>query len=126
MSKVQIRLREARCPGYAVEVQPGLIHRVGEILRPRFSARRILVLSNPRVFGLLGRALEASLRRGGFGRPSWHLVPDGERYKTFDQARRALIALAAWDRGLEAKPLVLLLGGGVIGDLGGFAAATYK
>ncbi|HTB21093.1 MAG TPA: 3-dehydroquinate synthase family protein [bacterium] len=126
MSTVQVRLREVRSSGYPVHVEPGLIHRAGGLLRARFAGHAVFAVSNPQVFGLWGRALEASLKRGGFGRPLWHLVPDGERHKSFPQYHKILSALAAWDRGLAAKPLVLLLGGGVIGDLGGFAAATYK
>jgi 3-dehydroquinate synthase len=126
MPSVQVRLHEVRSSGYTVRIEPGLIGRCGEALRPRFSGRRLFVVSNPLVFGLWGKALEASLKRAGFGRPLWHLVPDGERHKSFRQYERALAALAAWDRGLTAKPLMLLLGGGVIGDLGGFVAATYK
>ena len=126
MATVPVRLHEARSAGYSVRIEPGLLKRAGAALRPRFHGRRLFVVSNPLVFGLWGRALEASLKRAGFARPLWHLVPDGERHKSFQQYQGALAALAAWDRGLSAKPLVLLLGGGVIGDLGGYAAATYK
>lgn len=126
MATVQVRLHEARSLGYPVRVEPGLIHGAGAALRPRFFGHQVFILSNPLVFGLWGRALEAGLRKGGFGRPVWHLTPDGERNKSFRQYRRALAALAAWDRPLEARPLVLLLGGGVVGDLGGFVAASYR
>jgi 3-dehydroquinate synthase len=123
---VQVRLHEPRSKGYPIHIQPGLIHRAGARLKPRFKGCAPFILSNPLVFGLWGRALEASLKQAGFAPPVWHLVPDGERHKTFAEYGRALAALARWGRGLSAKPLVLLLGGGVIGDLGGFVAATYK
>jgi len=123
---VRVRLHEARSAGYPIAIEPGLIHQTGAELRPRFPRHRLFIISNPLVFGLLGRALEASLRRASLPRPVWHLVPDGERNKSFAQYGRALQALAGWDRGLDGSPLLLLLGGGVIGDLGGFVAATYK
>jgi len=126
MPTVQVRLKEARTSGYPVHIEPGLIHRAGKLLRKQFAGCNVFIISNPLVFGLWGRALEASLKGGGFSRPLWHLVKDGERHKSFKEYQKILAALAAWDRGLAAKPLVLLLGGGVLGDLGGFAAATYK
>ena len=126
MPTVHVKLREPRSAGYPVHIEPGLIHRAGAVLRPGFAGRRLFIISNPLVFGLWGRALEASLTSGGFAAPVWHLVPDGERHKSFRQYQRALEALVAWDRGLTARPLILVLGGGVLGDLGGFVAATYK
>ena len=126
MPTVLVRLREVRSPGYGVRIEPGLVHRAGGALLPRFKGRRLFIISNPLVFGLWGRALEASLKRAGFAQPVWHLVADGERHKSFVQFHRALSALAAWDCGLSARPLILLFGGGVLGDLGGFVAASYK
>jgi len=126
MPTIQVRLHEPRSKGYPIHIQPGLIHQAGAKLKPRFKGYAPFVIGNPLVFGLWGKALEASLKRAGFAPPLWHLVPDGEKHKTFSQYQRALAALAQWGQGLSAKPLVLLLGGGVIGDLGGFVAATYK
>jgi 3-dehydroquinate synthase len=126
MTTVHVRLGEARSSGYPVLVEPGLLRRAGAALAPRFAGRAVFIISNPLVFGLWGRVLEGGLGRAGFRDPVWHLVPDGERHKSFAQYRGILAALAGWDRSRERKPLVLLFGGGVIGDLGGFAAATYK
>jgi 3-dehydroquinate synthase len=126
MPTVQVRLHEPRSKGYPIRIEPGLLHRAGAALKPRFKGYAPFIISNPLVFGLWGRALEASLKQAGFAAPIWHLVPDGEKHKTFAEYQRALAALAAWGQGLGQPPLVLLLGGGVIGDLGGFVAATYK
>ena len=52
------------------------------------------------------------------------MVPDGEEYKTMEQAQR-LIDLAV-DNHFDRSSLILSLGGGVIGDLGGFVAAIYQ
>jgi 3-dehydroquinate synthase len=126
MPTVQVRLKEPRSSGYPIYVEPGLVSKAGERLGARFKGRRLFIVSNPLVFGLWGRALEASLKKAGFKDLVWHLVPDGERHKSFKEYARLLSCLAAWDRSVSAKPLLLLFGGGVIGDLGGFAAATYK
>jgi 3-dehydroquinate synthase len=57
-----------------------------------------------------------------FATSSW-LMPDGERFKTFHSFERAVDFLA--NIGLEREDAVLALGGGVVGDLAGFAAAVY-
>ena len=126
MPLVPVRLSELRSRGYAIHIQSGLIHQAGKALRPRFKGFAPFIISNPTVFGLWGKPLLASLKAAGFATPGLHQVPDGERFKSFAQYQRALTALARWGRGLQAQPLVLLLGGGVIGDLGGLVAASYR
>jgi 3-dehydroquinate synthase len=126
MPTVLVRLSEPRSRGYAIHIQPGLIHQAGKALKPRFKGYAPFIISNPLVWGHWGKALTASLAKAGFGKAGVHLVPDGEKHKNFAQYQRALTALAQWGQGLSAKPLVILLGGGVIGDLGGFVASSYK
>ncbi len=126
MSTLNVKLGEPRSKGYPIRIEAGLIDRAGAALKPRFKGHAPFILSHPRVFGLWGRRLESSLKRAGFAAPVWQLLPEGEQHKTFRNYERALTALAGFNRGLQAKPLVLLLGGGVIGDLGGFVAASYR
>ena len=85
--------------------------------RSAFPGSAPFVISSPRVYSLWGKAFK--------GLPK-HLVPDGEKHKNFKEYERGLKALAAFGKGQKTKPLVILLGGGVIGDLGGFVAASYK
>jgi 3-dehydroquinate synthetase len=123
---LSVRLREPRSTGYPIHIAPGILAQAGALLKARFKGYAPFILSHPRVFGLWGRVLEASLKRAGFAAPVWHLIPEGERHKDFRHYERALTALAGFGKGLTAKPLVVLLGGGVLGDLGGFVAASYK
>jgi 3-dehydroquinate synthase len=109
-----------------VLISPGLAQRAGAELKRRFPKHAVILISSPRVHRLWGKTVESSLKKAGLPLLGRHLVPDGERFKTFAQYHRAVQALARLGRGQAAKPLVLALGGGVLGDLGGFAAATYK
>ena len=86
-------------------------------MKQRFPGSSPFVISSPKVYGLWGKAFK--------GTPK-HLVPDGEKNKSFKEYARGLEALASFGKGAKIKPLVILLGGGVIGDLGGFVAASYK
>src|ERR1041385_6352390 len=84
--------------------------------------RQVGIISNKRVFALYGREVVRSLKRAGFKAFDW-LMPEGERYKSFPILERAVGFLS--ENRFERNDLVLALGGGVVGDLAGFAAAIY-
>jgi 3-dehydroquinate synthase len=102
---------------YAVHVARGAVALLPGIVAALGCARTIVV-SSPRVWRHQGRRLSRALR----GVPRV-LVPDGESSKTGRTVDR--IHDAFLDAGLGRDGLVLAFGGGVIGDLAGFAAATY-
>ncbi|HEV3469311.1 MAG TPA: 3-dehydroquinate synthase [Pyrinomonadaceae bacterium] len=110
--------------GYTIEVGAGALDRLGVAARSALGPRatRAAVISNPRVFGLYGRPAAASLRASGFAVAHW-LMGDGERFKTLRTAERALRFLSASRVG--RGDAVVALGGGVVGDLAGFAAALH-
>lgn len=109
---------------YEVRIAPGLLSQIGaeaaSIVHP--SARRVALISNQRVFALFGRTVSRSLRQQKFGVHTW-LMKEGERHKSLRSYEQALRFLS--ESGLERTDLVIALGGGVVGDLAGFAAATY-
>src|SRR5207253_197392 len=86
------------------------------------TARSVALISNRKVFELYGRSAERSLREAGFNVAHW-LMGDGERHKSIRTLERALQFLS--DIKLERSDAVVALGGGVVGDLTGFAAAVY-
>jgi 3-dehydroquinate synthase len=109
---------------YEIEVGPGALAGLGAAARAgvgRGAARAALV-SNRRVFELYGGRAVESLRAAGFSVAHW-LMGDGERFKSWKTAEAALAFLSASK--LERTDVVVALGGGVVGDLAGFAAALY-
>jgi 3-dehydroquinate synthase len=123
VQRVRVRLRGHR-QDYEIITGQGTLATLGEIARPTLSshARRAALISNPQVFKLYGRQALKSLRAAGFKVSHW-LMPEGERYKSFRTLERALSFLS--EHGLERTDAVVALGGGVVGDLAGFAAAIY-
>lgn len=123
MQRVRVRLK-ARRQDYEIIAGRGTLAGLGEVARRTLSshARRALLISNPKVFKLYGPSAVKSLRDAGFAVSHW-LMPDGERHKSFRTLERALIFFS--EQGLERSDAVVALGGGVVGDLAGFAAATY-
>ncbi|MEJ7622877.1 MAG: 3-dehydroquinate synthase [Pyrinomonadaceae bacterium] len=86
------------------------------------SARRVVIVSNKRVYTLYGLHVAASLATAGFTVSSC-LIGDGERYKSLRTAETVLTALAS--AGTGRTDAVIALGGGVVGDVAGFAAAVH-
>ncbi len=83
---------------------------------------RALVVTNRKVYNLFGRAFCKSLDEGGVSYKKIFL-PDGEKYKTIDTVGKIHDKLV--QERFDRNDLIVALGGGVVGDIAGFAAATY-
>ncbi len=86
------------------------------------TAQHAVVVSNATVFALHGAALEQALA-AHHPQVSRVLLPDGEQYKTWETLNRVFDHLLA--HGCDRKTVLYALGGGVVGDIAGFAAASY-
>ena len=123
MHRVRVTLgSEAR--EYEIKIGRGELGSLGREARRRLgqTAARVAVISNPRVFDLYGAAAVESLRASEFLVSHW-LIGDGERFKSLSTLAKALAFLN--ETGLERNDVVVALGGGVVGDVAGFAAAVY-
>ncbi|MCC6328027.1 MAG: 3-dehydroquinate synthase [Acidobacteria bacterium] len=83
---------------------------------------RAAIISNRKVFGLYGGAVKKGLENAGF-EPHVHLIGDGERFKSLRTLESTLGFLSGSK--LTRTDSVIALGGGVVGDLAGFAASIY-
>jgi shikimate kinase/3-dehydroquinate synthase len=116
---VDVRLGER---GYRIVIRGGALDEIGPAARRAASGGRVAIISNPVVLGLYGERVRASL--GGSEIDAVEIaVPAGERQKTLRRLGIVLQEMLA--AGLDRSSAVIALGGGVIGDLAGFAAATY-
>ena len=86
------------------------------------AARKVCVVTNRTVLGLFGKRVNFLLRREGFT-PVFHVIADGEEAKSFASLEAALTAFG--EARLSRTDAVVALGGGVVGDLAGFAASIY-
>ena len=105
---------------YDVLIGPGLAGRAGSHAAPLLGGRRALVVTDRTVAGLHLAALRANLAETGF-LVSEAIVPAGEGSKSF--AVLEAVLRQALDGGIDRRGAVFGLGGGVVGDLSGFAAA---
>lgn len=107
---------------YELRIGFGLLEQAGPEIAERTQARRAAVVTVPGVGRRYGARLERGLRAAGL-KVRRLVVPDGERAKSFGQARRLYDALLDFEA--DRSTAVVALGGGVVGDLAGFVAATW-
>ena len=119
MSTIHVAL-EAR--SYSIRVGNGILSQTGSFLKELHSARSAVVISSKTVLSLHGEKLFRSLRRAGLAVESV-VIPEGERNKTLATIERIYHALCRLHA--NRKTLLIAFGGGVIGDVAGFAAASY-
>lgn len=108
---------------YDVRIGPGLIARAGEEIAPLLSRPRVAVVTEERVAALHWPALRAGLAAAGIEAQALSLPP-GEATKGWAQLSRTVEWLL--EQGVERRDVVVAFGGGVIGDLAGFAAAVLR
>ncbi|MBD2579064.1 3-dehydroquinate synthase [Oscillatoria sp. FACHB-1406] len=107
---------------YDLTIAPGLLDRIGAEMSQLKLGKKVLLVSNPAIFKLYGDRALKSLKEAGFD-TSYHLIPPGERYKTLNSIQK--VYDTAIEKRLERSSTLVALGGGVIGDMTGFAAATW-
>ena len=108
---------------YDVLIASGLLDQAGEHLRAVSRAETAVIVSGDRVFPLYGERVKRSLEGAGFRVLSF-VFPHGEEHKTLETYAALLNFLCAHH--LTRSDVLVALGGGVTGDLTGFAAATYQ
>ncbi|MBV8393995.1 MAG: 3-dehydroquinate synthase [Alphaproteobacteria bacterium] len=106
---------------YDIAIGPRLIDRVGELAKPLLARPRVIILTDDNVAPLCGARVFNSFKAAGV-EASIAVVPAGEGSKDFETFGKVMNALL--DQKPDRKTTLVALGGGVVGDLTGFAAAV--
>lgn len=118
MKKILVKLKER---SYDILVGAPL-RELGQSLSLLLPGKKVMVVTNPKVGRLYAKEAEKSLTKAGF-EVIKVVIPDGERYKSHRSVQKIYIQCVK--HGFNRSSTVVALGGGVIGDLAGFAAATF-
>ena len=119
MNKITVNLPQN---SYQINIAPGSLAQIGSQIANLNLGRKVLLVSNPEIFSHYGKTAIASLTTAGF-EVYTHLIPAGEPHKTLASVRQ--IYDVAQKNRFERTSTFIALGGGVIGDMTGFAAATW-
>ena len=107
---------------YPILIRTGALSQLGDVAGKTVRSRKAFIVTDDIVEGLYFAAAKKSLESSGFEVASY-VFPNGESSKC--QTKLFEIYGAMHDFGMSRSDLVIALGGGVVGDLAGFAAATY-
>ncbi len=120
MKRIRVRLGTN---SYDICTGSGLLMQTGQQLKGLGFSDKLVVVTDPKVKSLYGETLEKSLTGEGFNLVMLE-VPEGEEQKSLETAGRLYHELSNFHT--ERTTPIIALGGGVIGDLTGFVAATYS
>ena len=107
---------------YPIYIENNILSQAGDYIRKMYHGKRIMIVSDDNVFPLYGEIITKALSDSGFECHSF-VLPHGEPTKSFQSLPKIYEALI--NAKLTRSDLLIALGGGVIGDLAGFAASSY-
>ncbi len=119
MNKIRVELGER---SYTIASGSGMLKDIGQSLERFDFSKKAAIVSNPTVFDLYGSTLRASLLNSGFDAAEI-ILPDGEEYKNLQSVEKIYEQLLRMR--FDRRSVLIALGGGVIGDITGYAASTY-
>jgi 3-dehydroquinate synthase len=119
MEKIRVELGER---SYDICIGSDILDDIGDTLKSFGLSPKICLVSNPTVFPLYGERVSDSVKKAGFDLLTV-IIPDGEGYKNLLWVQHIYNELLKYK--LDRSSALIALGGGVIGDITGFAASTY-
>ena len=119
MPKIQVNLPQ---DSYEIAIATNSLEQLGRAMKQLNVGKKALVVSNPEIFGHYGDICVRSLETAGF-ETCTHLIPPGEEHKHLQSIQQ--VYDTAYTNHLERSSTFVALGGGVVGDMTGFAAATW-
>jgi len=119
MKRISLTVGDHRC---RILIGNDILGTTGKLVSEDGSGRRFAIITNPRVNSLYGKKVALSLQASGLDHVTFE-VPDAEASKSLEVAKKLYRQLS--EKGFDRDSCVIGLGGGVVGDLAGFVAATY-
>lgn len=119
MDSINVKLK---CKEYTIFIKRGLIDCLGQEIRRIYNGDKIAVITDENVNRIYGDKVISKLSGAGFNAVKI-VVPAGEKSKSFEVLTGVYTSLAS--AGITRGDMIAALGGGVVGDLAGFAAATF-
>lgn len=119
---VKVEIPEQKGYFYPIIIGENILDKTGSLVKQYSKAEKILVITNKKIYSLFGEILRNSLEDEGF-EIEFVILDDGEKYKDINSLEN--IWKQAIEFKLERKDAIIAFGGGVVGDVAGFAASTY-
>ena len=122
INELKVEIPEKPSESYPIIIGRDILKDLGNLIKGVSKASKLLAVTNNTVYGLYGEEVKNSLNKAGLAF-EFVFLEDGEIYKNINSLE--LIWKKALAYKLERKDAIIALGGGVIGDIAGFAASSY-
>lgn len=119
MKELRVNLKEN---SYDILIEKGLFQKLGQLLRGKIPSQKVTVVTDENLNSIYGRELKENLESSGY-EVKIIVIEPGEKSKSLRTLERVYGELCTFK--MTRSDLLVTFGGGVVGDLGGFAAATY-
>lgn len=119
---VKVEIPASKPTDYPIIIGENILYETGSYIKKYSKAKKILIVTNETIYPLFYEKVKASLEKEDLI-PEILILKDGEKYKNIESLES--IWKKAIESRLERKDAILALGGGVVGDITGFAAASY-
>lgn len=119
---VNVNIAAQEASSYPIIIGENIMDDIGTYIKKYSKAHKLVIVTNTTVYNLFGQRVKTSLDKEGF-LYEFVVLDDGEKYKNIDSLN--LIWNKALEFMLERKDVFVALGGGVVGDITGFAASSY-
>lgn len=121
----KIRVNVGKERDYDILVGSGIINKINDFMKPLKLGDSIFIITNTKVAALYLKKIITILKKGSYKEIRTGVISDGEKYKNFDSYKKLIGQLVEYNKKAN-RIFIINLGGGVIGDLGGFVAHTFK
>lgn len=126
MEIIKLKLKKTEDRTYNIVIDSNILDKVGKVVKDLNIGRDIFIITDKKVGRLYLKRVAKSFKSAGFSNVGTIQIPSGEMNKDWNTYGKILERLHNFDRHQEKKIIIVTLGGGVVGDIGGFVAGTYK
>ncbi|MCX5776725.1 MAG: 3-dehydroquinate synthase, partial [Candidatus Firestonebacteria bacterium] len=126
LKTIKIALKTKTDKSYNIILGNNILANLGSAVKNLKCGNSIFIITDKNVAKFYLKKTVAALKKGGFSDVGSVILPPGEEQKNYLTYLKLLNALYNFDKNQQKKVIILTLGGGVVGDLGGFVAGTYR
>jgi len=126
MFKVKVKLKDKKDRSYNIIIGENILNEIGKTLKSLKLNDSVFIITDNIVGKLYLNKVIKSLQEAGFKDIGKIKIKSGEQSKSFNTYIKILNKIYDFDKNQQKKVVIITLGGGVVGDLGGFVAGTYK
>ena len=126
MKVIRVNLKKSEDRSYKIIIGVDILKDIGNAIKNLGLGNNIFIISDSKVGKLYGEIVVNSCISAGFHGVGKIYIPEGEESKSIQWYSKILESIHKFDKYQDKKIVIVAVGGGVVGDIGGFVAGTYR